>query len=77
MEERLFEANRARDLADAAMVSRSEWYRRMAAAGVSQPVGIQIVLHVVVYTDQCRVELDLELRAREIFNDWLPPADPA
>lgn len=41
MEKGLFEANRARDLADAAMVSRSEWYRRMAAAGVAQPVGVQ------------------------------------
>ena len=38
MEERLLERKGARDLADAAMVSRSEWYRRMAAEGLERPV---------------------------------------
>ena len=38
MEERLLERKGARDLADAAMVSRSAWYRRMAAEGLERPV---------------------------------------
>lgn len=38
MEERLFELTKAHELAGEAMVSRSEWYRRMAAEGRQAPV---------------------------------------
>ncbi|RYG99229.1 MAG: AraC family transcriptional regulator [Alphaproteobacteria bacterium] len=33
-----------------------------------------VVLHVLVYTDHARVELEMELRQRGILDDWIPPA---
>ena len=39
MEEGHLERKSARELAEAAMVSRSAWYRRMAAEGLERPVG--------------------------------------
>ena len=65
MEERHLERNGARELANAAMVSRSAWYRRMAAQGLERPASahrrlqLERAAHRLTHTETSVSELGL------------------